>query len=178
MGLDGRARPGERSGAMTLFENPEASACELAMRLVERSIAELGVSPVATRLHDASSGADAGGTWSFKRGSADVLVTVSPPQGGHAGAIRVISPVVRLPEDEAVCARLFRHLLTLNGMQVVGAAFGLIEEEVVVVAERSVVDLDPSEVDEMLRAVGEVADYFDEVLAGEYGGVPSSDTSE
>ena len=52
---------------------------------------------------------------------------------------------------------------------------GVSGEEVVVVTERSVQDLDGSEVDGMIRNVGRLADAWDDALAERYGARRSSD---
>ena len=57
-----------------------------------------------------------------------------------------------------------------RGMLCPGIAFGLINDEIVLVAERSVRGLDRSEVEEMLLMVGHYADKYDDLLVDEFGG--------
>ncbi|MCZ7680442.1 MAG: YbjN domain-containing protein [Sandaracinaceae bacterium] len=66
-------------------------------------------------------------------------------------------------------------MLEANATELAGAAFALSEGEVVVVSERSVTDLDASEVDAMIRNVGRTADRYDDELAAQYGALRSSD---
>ena len=67
-------------------------------------------------------------------------------------------------------ARLYRHLLSLNYSSLTGAAFATRQNEVVIVAERSTLDLDRSEVKELLEHVQTTADHHDDLLVEEYGG--------
>lgn len=147
------------------------STDEEAVALVERSIRALGVDPQQTRL------AAEGGVsrYSLKRGSAGIIVSVHPPTAGREeGRLRIVAPVVRAPESDRQAA-LFRRLLEANAEELEGVAFGLLDDEVVLVAERSVRDLDASEVDRMIRAVGNGADRFDDLLAEEFGAPRSSE---
>ena len=75
-------------------------------------------------------------------------------------------------------AALYKRLLEANASELVGVAFGLRDGEVVLVSERSVRDLDGSEVDALIRSVGRVADRFDDALAKEFGAQRSSDPTK
>ena len=142
-----------------------------AVTLVEASITALGIDPAQSRIAtpDGSNG------YALRRGSAAIYVAVHPAaQGAAEGTVRVVAPVVRVtPGDKE--AALYKRLLEANASEVIGVAFGLREGEVVLVAERSVKDLDQSEIDSMIRSVGRVADRFDDVLAKEFGAQRSSD---
>lgn len=155
-------------------ERAEASAAEAdrANALVEDAIRRLGVDPQQARV----TGAAAGGSISYvlRRGSARIAVAVHPSQGERAGTLRVAAPVVRLPAAEHRAA-LFQHLLELNARELVGAAFGLLGDEVIVVSERPLRDLDASEVDAAIRGVGRLADTWDDTLAGRFEAKRSSD---
>ena len=51
-----------------------------------------------------------------------------------------------------------------------GIAFAIRQNEVVLVAERSTLDLDRSEVFQMIERVQECADHYDDALVDEFGG--------
>ncbi len=156
---------------MTLFEDQADNDFERAVALVEQTIASLGVDPTAARL----ASTDGTHRFSLRRGSAAMVVAVQPPAEGEAdGTMRAIAPVVRLPAPERQLA-LFRRLLDSNAADLAGVAFGIAGDDVVLVAERSLRDLDASEVDGMIRSLGRDADRFDDLLAREFETTRSSD---
>ena len=140
-----------------------------AVRLVESVINTLGLSAA-----DAALPADEPQkmrAFALKRGSARVVVAVHASEVG--GTIRVLAPCVKLSATPS--AEFFKHLLELNARELVGAAFAVYDEEVVVVTERSVEDLNASEVDSMIRGVGRIADRHDDALAQRFGVRRASD---
>jgi hypothetical protein len=140
-----------------------------ARQLVEETIQKLGIEPASAAIPgDASTVA-----YALKRGSARVIVAVHG--SGAEGTLRVVAPVVRVPDDAAKASALFRRLLELNARELQGAAFGLFGDDAVVIVERTVLDLDASEVEGAIRGVGRVADRWDDALAAEFGTVRSSD---
>src|SRR5690606_1012247 len=140
--------------------------------LVEQTIRGLGIDPAASRTEREGHVA-----FAMRRGSARILVAIHgpTPELGE-GRLRVVAPVVRLPGTDREPA-LCRRLLEANATELVGAAFAISGNEVVVVAERGVRDLDASEVDTLIRTVGRVADRYDDVLATTFGAIRSSDRS-
>lgn len=156
---------------MALFADQSAEHLRLAAALIEQTIKSLGIDPEATRV-SAGEGRTA---YALKRGSASILVVLHPPRTGEPdGTVRFVAPVIRLPAPSDRPA-LFQRLLELNGGELLGVAFGIVGDEVVVLSERSVRDLDASEVDATLRAVGRVADRYDDALAKEFRATRSSD---
>ena len=141
-----------------------------AVELVERTITELGLDPTESKRER-----DDRITYALRRGSARLLVAVHLPTEKRAeGCLRVVAPVVRdVAEDDQ--RALYRWLLEVNASELVGAAFGISQDEVVVVAERGFRDLDRSEVDAMIKNVGRIADKYDDVIADELGAIRSSD---
>lgn len=155
---------------MTLFGDQAASDVERAVALVEQTIRGLGIDPGASRT--AREGHVA---YALRRGSARILVAIHAPNAELSeGRLRVVAPVVHLPPPDREAA-LCRRLLEANAMELVGAAFAISGREIVVVSERSVRDLDASEVDSMIRNVGRLADRYDDELAAQFGVVRSSD---
>lgn len=141
-----------------------------AVSLVEQVIRGLGIDPAASRVDREGHVA-----FALRRGSARILVAVHAPSAQlPEGRLRVVAPVVHLPPPEREAA-LFRRLLVANATELAGAAFAISGAEVVIVSERSVKDLDVSEVDSMIRNVGRTADRYDDELAAQYGAVRSSD---
>ena len=68
-----------------------------------------------------------------------------------------------------------RRLLEVNARELAGAAFGIVADAVVLVSERSLEDLDASEVQTMVRVVGVAADTWDDALADEFDVIRASD---
>ncbi|MDD5306455.1 MAG: YbjN domain-containing protein [Deltaproteobacteria bacterium] len=139
------------------------SAIDKAEKLIEQVIEELGMKPKESRMPGAG-----GTTWRVTRGSAAVFVSLNPGRGGEAPRLRIVSPLVRLPEH--VPAAMLTRLLELNGTELPGLSFGIIRDKVVLVAERSVVGLDRNEAAELLQAVGIYGDKYDDFLVREFGG--------
>ena len=156
---------------MTLFDDRAEHIHEQAVRLVEEAIAGLSVNVAESRLP--SDGATT--RYALQRGSAQLLILVEPPSDTvELGVLRVVAPVVRLPAMERR-PELFQKLLEANARELFGAAFALQAGEIVVVTERSLLDLDRSEVEVAIRTVGRVADRYDDDLAIEFATSRSSD---
>ena len=141
-----------------------------AVGLVESVIRGLGLVPAETALP--SEEPTKTRAYALRRGSARVVVALHTSETG--GTIRVLAPCVKL--GPAPSAELLKHLLELNARELVGAAFGVYGDEVVVVIERSTDDLDASEVDAMIRGVGRIADRHDDALAQRFGVRRASDS--
>ncbi len=136
-----------------------------AKKTVENVVKELGVEPA----DNAVEAVKGGYAWQIARGSADVIISLIPGVHEAAGRIRVVSPLVRM--EKGVTKELAVRLLELNGTELPGVSFGLISGDIVVlVAERSVLELDKQEVREMLGLIGYYADKYDDVLVKEFGG--------
>jgi len=151
---------------MTLFDDQPKNDLQRAVALVEQTVRTLGLDPAQARLKSAGV-VDA---YSLQRGSASLLVMLqegSRPE--DKGSIRVVAPVVALPNHSAAQLTLFRRLLEANGKELANAAFAIVNDQVAVISERTVEDLDASEVDRMIRTVGRVADRYDDALASEFG---------
>jgi hypothetical protein len=151
---------------MALFSNKQEANLRSCTQMVEQSIASLGHDPDDSRIDTPE-----GPTWRVRKGSALVTVAILP--GPHASdgenQLQVSADVIRL--DERVDRlHLFQRLLELNVSSIKGAAFGLRNETIVLTAERSTVDLDRSELDDVLARVQEYADHFDDALVEEFGG--------
>jgi hypothetical protein len=138
--------------------------------LIERVIDGLGVdSKKALAKEEAGSL-----TWTMQRGSAPIVITLAsrpaPPAGELRTFLRVVSPVLTLAEGPQEA--LFRHVLELNAAGLANAAFGIIDQRIVAVSERPTEDLQPAEVDQMVRHLAAVADTYDDRLQKQFGGKP------
>lgn len=130
--------------------------------IVEKVLSGLGLDAVASKVRD-----EAGSrAWGMARGSAQVLLIVSQTDAGTW--IRIVAPVVKLPAESARLA-FFARLLELNAKSMRNAAFGVMNDGVVVVSERPAEGLDAGELEQMLRHVGAVADHYDDLFIKEYG---------
>src|SRR5688500_494255 len=105
-------------------------------------------------------------SWKVPKGSA--LVRISLLDRKDFPHLRVASAVFRHPAS-VDRASLYQELLIRNA-ELCGAAFAVVGDQVVLVAERSTLDLDRSELAEMLSRVQSYADAFDDVLVAEFGG--------
>jgi hypothetical protein len=150
---------------MGLFGESAASNFRRAQKLVEDVLTTFGASPEKNRL-DTKDGSTA---WGVMRGSAEVMVFLNPAHHDKEdNYLRMVSPIVRLPSENLL--PLYRRILELNAKEVYGIAFGIINEDVVLVVERGTHDLDRSEVEEMLRNISAAADHYDDKLVTEFGG--------
>ncbi|MGI2909551.1 YbjN domain-containing protein [Tolypothrix sp. VBCCA 56010] len=109
--------------------------------------------------------AEGGTLWKFKYGSVEVFVQL----GGKTDedTLTVWSAVLKLPaKDEP---KLMRQLLEMNCSSTFEARFGIIENQVVVIAIRTLADLSASEVSRLITVVASIADNNDDTLQSEFG---------
>jgi len=151
---------------------PVEDAFVVAKALVEKVIAGLGLDPTAVR----AKSADGQANWTLQRGSAAVLVSLVVLEKSGGVHLRVVSPLVTLPEASKREA-LFRRLLELNAGGLGNAAFGLVNDRVVAVSERPAAGLDEAELGQMIRHLAAVADTYDDRLVKDFGGKLASEKS-
>ncbi|MGZ3416294.1 MAG: T3SS (YopN, CesT) and YbjN peptide-binding chaperone 1 [Polyangiales bacterium] len=140
----------------------ETDSFAKASTTVEGILKKLGLDPNVARVRD-EPGTRA---WGMMRGSAQVLLMVTT--GDHGNWLRVMAPVVKLPKEDKRQA-FFEKLLELNAKSMRNAAFGVLNDGVVVVSERPAEGLDPQEVEQILKHVGAVADHYDDQFIKEWG---------
>ena len=146
----------------SLFANQRETTVASAVALVEQALIALGHTPAACRVGDAGTS----NVWRLARGSAATGVAVI--QRSAFPHLRVSAVVMTL--DGAVDrAALFAHLLELNA-GLCGAAFASDGDHVLLVSERSTLDLDHSEVLDVIERVTAYADEHDDVLVARFGG--------
>jgi hypothetical protein len=145
-----------------LFANQRETNLASTLALIEEALEELGHQLAASRTTQAG----ALHAWRIVQGTATTYVTViNRAEFSH---LRIQSIVMTL-DDKVDRAALFAHLLEQNATMC-GAAFASDGDHVLLVAERSTLDLDRSEVLDSIRRLATYADEHDEVLVARYGG--------
>jgi hypothetical protein len=148
--------------AQALFANQREANLHSTIALVEEVLGELGHPREGSRTR----ADDARHAWQIAKGSATARITlVDRAEFTH---IRVCATVMTL-DGKVDRSALFAHLLELNA-GLAGAAFATQGDHVLLVAERSTLDLDRSEVLELIRRVTISADDHDDVLVARFGG--------
>ncbi|ASC72781.1 YbjN domain-containing protein, putative bacterial sensory transduction regulator [Halomicronema hongdechloris C2206] len=108
---------------------------------------------------------DEGHLWRFKYGSVDVYVQLTGT--ADTDTLTVWSPVLSLPaQDES---GLMRHLLEMNCGETFESCFGILGNQVVVLASRVLQDISPSEISRLMTIVATIADDNDEALRSQFG---------
>jgi len=148
---------------------PAPTDFENAVALVEQTIRKLGLDPGGCRASAAGAVQGSNTSWTLKRGSASVLVTVTRYDQDKTTYLRAASPIIVLPEDAGKQTACMRKLLELNAAGLANAAFGLAGDRVLAVSERPVEGLGAEEVEQMIRHLAAVADTFDDKLAKDFG---------
>jgi len=143
-----------------LFANQRETNLASTVALVEAALVELGHR--GDRIKDTT----ALHAWQLHKGSSLARVTlIHRSEFTH---LRVCATVMTLdPRVDRMA--LFTHLLDLNA-GLCGAAFATDGDHVLLVGERSTLDLDRSEVLDLIKRVITVADEHDDVLVARFGG--------
>lgn len=108
---------------------------------------------------------DAGHVWKFEYGSVQVFVQLTGST--EEDTLTVWSPVLKLPAKNE--GELMRRLLEMNWSSTLESRFGILNNEVVVVASRSIADLSAGELSRSITIVATIADDNDEILQEEFG---------
>jgi hypothetical protein len=146
----------------TLFANQRETNLASTIALVEASLGELGHPAPGSRIKDPASLH----AWQIPKGSSLTRVTlIHRSEFTH---VRVTATVMTL-DARVDRGALFAHLLDLNA-GLCGTAFATDGDQVLLVAERSTLDLDRSEVLELIKRVTTSADEQDDVLVARFGG--------
>jgi hypothetical protein len=144
----------------SLFANQRETNLASTVALVEEVLVELG--------HKSGRVKDPGAlhAWQIEKGSA--VTRVALIHRAEFTHLRVSALVMRL-DAKVDRAALFAHLLELN-LTLCGAAFATEGDHVLLVSERSTLDLDLSEVRDAIERVTTYADEHDDVLVAQFGG--------
>ena len=145
-----------------LFANQRETNLASTLVLVEQALGELGHPAPESRTKDGA----ALHAWQIPKGSSLTKVTlIHRTEFTH---LRVCATVMTL-DDQVDRGELYAHLLDLNA-SLCGVAFATAGDQVLLVAERSTLDLDRSEVLELIRRVTTYSDEHDDVLVARFGG--------
>ncbi len=146
--------------AQALFANQRETNLASTLALVEQVLGELG--QAGHRIADPG----ALHAWEIRKGSAITRVQLlSRPEFTH---IRVTAVVMTL-DGKVDRAAMFAHLLELNA-ELCGGAFALDGDRILLVNERSTLDLDKSEILDLIDRVTAYADDYDDQLVARFGG--------
>lgn len=148
---------------VSLFDNEREANLTSSVEMIEGALIELG--HIVAESRRGEDGIER--SWRVGKGSAhvDVRLLESSPLW-----ILRISAAVMTCDDSVDRAALFANLLEKNAREVTGAAFALDGDMVILVSERSTLDLDPGEVRESIERVQTWADQLDGVLVERFGG--------
>jgi hypothetical protein len=150
-----------------LFANQREVNLTSTIAMVEDVLVELG--HFLNQCRDDRDGALR--SWRVHKGSATIRISVI--EGDDFTHLRVMAPVLTLAAAVDRAA-LFGHLLEVN-RELCGAAFALRGDQVLIVAERSTLDLDRSEVMDVVARVQRYADDHDDALVADFGGTIGGD---
>ncbi len=148
-----------------LFENRREANLTSIAAMVEDVLIELGHFVNECRVDTPG----ATHAWRIFKGSASVRISLFDDASEVNPSIRVAAAVMTT-DARVDINKLYRYLLTLNNQEVKGAAFAAQQNEILLVAERSSLDLDRSEVHDLIHRVQEYADKYDDELVNEFGG--------
>lgn len=108
---------------------------------------------------------EAGHLWKFKYGSVDVYVRLTGET--EDDTLTVWSYVLKLPAKNEL--ELMRRLLQMNWLSTMESHFAIVDNQIVIVATRTVSELSPGEISRAITIVATLADDNDEALAAEFG---------
>ena len=103
---------------------------------------------------------DNGTLWKFDYGSVEVFVQLTGE--GEEDFLTVWSPVLNLPVQDEL--GLLRRLMAMNWSETFETCFGICNEQVVVLSQRTVADLAAGEISRAITLVATIADDHDEAL--------------
>ena len=146
-----------------LFANQRETNLASTTALIEECLTELGYHPPETSRIDLAGALQA---WRVQKGSAIAVIALyARTEFTHMR----ISAVVMTLDDKVDRAALYEYLLTLN-VELCGNAFAVDRDRVLLVAERTTLDLDRSEIVDLIKRVTTNADHHDDQLVAKFGG--------
>lgn len=104
--------------------------------------------------------------WKFQYGSVEVFVRLTGETDDDT--FTVWAKVLQLPVANE--AGLMRKLLEMNWLSTFEGHFAIVDNEVVVLATRTVAELSPGEIARAITIVATLADQHDDILKAEYQG--------
>ncbi len=106
-----------------------------------------------------------GHLWRFGYGSVEVFVQLTGAM--DEDTFIVWSNLLKLPAKNE--PQLMRKLLEMNWSQTFEARFGIFNGQIVILSNRTVAELSPSEVSRIITVVATIADEQDDLLQSEFG---------
>lgn len=103
--------------------------------------------------------------WKFKYGSVEVFVQLTG--SSDEDTFTAWATVLKFPVQNE--AQLMRQLLEMNWAATFEARFAIMDEQIVVVASRTVAELSPGEISRAITVVASIADENDDRLQAEFG---------
>ncbi len=143
----------------------EGLSFQEASRVVEETLgAHFGLDPRQNRLETSEPSMMA---WGLTKGSASIFISLT--WGQRNQTLQIFSPILVLTPQ--VNINLYPTLLGLNASnELVGAAFAIRDNKVILKVERNARDLSVAAVHEMIRRIGTLADRYDDLLVEQFGG--------
>ncbi len=136
---------------MSLFGNKHESNLRSALQMVEEAMGALGPDFRFETL-----GQDTSLAWRVTKGPLEIRATLRTLDDGNY--LRVVALLAPIPADAD--AALYRRLLEMNGHEVTGAAFSLMDGHIALCLERTTVDLDRSEIVDAFRRIADYAERY------------------
>jgi hypothetical protein len=149
--LETRAETGSSGGSEVTMNYVE---------VIETVISSLQQDQSAMVSHDETGGY----LWKFKYGSVEVFVQLLGTS--DEDTLNVWSPILKLPVTNE--ATLVRKLMEMNWGSTFEARFAIVDNQVVVCAQRTLAELSPAEVSRNITIVATIADDNDETLQAEF----------
>ena len=106
-----------------------------------------------------------GHLWKFRYGSVEVLVQLTGET--DEDLLSVWSPVLKLPVKDEL--GLLRKLLEMNWSETLETRFAIVNQQIVVLTQRSVAGLSPEEISRAITLVATIADDNDDPLREAFG---------
>jgi hypothetical protein len=107
---------------------------------------------------------DLGHLWKFKYGSVEVFVQLTGST--DEDTLTVWASVLQLPVQNE--EKLMRKLLEMNWSATFEARFAIFDNNIVVLASRTVAELSPGEISRAVTVVATIADNNDDALQAEF----------
>ena len=108
-------------------------------------------------------------TWRVGIGSAGgYIALIEDKDNADNSDLLVFFPLMKVPVDKAM--PFFRRLLELNRGLLGKASFAVDDENTIsILAGRSIIDIDPNEMADIIIRTARMADYYDDLLLDEFG---------
>jgi hypothetical protein len=144
------------------LESETGNAAGVTMNYVE--VIETVISSLQQDQSAMVSHTDGAYLWKFKYGSVEVFVQL--PGTSDEDTLTVWSPILKLPVQNE--AQLLRKLMEMNWTSTFESRFAIVDNQVVVSAQRTLAELSPAEVSRNITIVATIADDNDEALQAEF----------